>query len=261
MAKEKKKLTITIPACFILPLPPVNDNVDKQLALPLSSSVSLQLKPGSGNMHKVHQDSKINKVYLATDSNEQECGYMPLSDTEMVNEHLSPSRGCPSSSKMDSSVNNFAFVNMDSSVFNSSKAHSHDEQSLLSRLLKRLHISIEDTSTSFSAAKKHQKMKKVLKKPKKCQLAEDPDSAGEDWDKQSVQDEDNDVPRMLTVYIQVWSSSALSQSSNKKSAKVSAVDIISKGPFKCNTTDSFMSFKSCMYDLQLCMNNIPPPLQ
>ncbi|KAI5994965.1 hypothetical protein EDC04DRAFT_3096721 [Pisolithus marmoratus] len=168
MAKEKEKLTITIPACSAFTLPPVDDDVDRQLALPLSSSMSLQLTPSSVDAHGVHQDSETGQVHLTTDSNEQEHGYMPVSDIEMVNECLSP--GCPA----------------------------------------------KDTSTGSSATKKK---KKLLRKPKKHHPIEYADSAEEDWDEQMVQEVDDDVPMMFTVYVQVYSSSALSWSSNKKSAK------------------------------------------
>ncbi|KAI6025367.1 hypothetical protein BKA83DRAFT_4163406 [Pisolithus microcarpus] len=166
---------------------------------------------------------------------------MPVSDVEIVDEHESP--GCPSH-KMDSSADHLAFINMDPSAFNSAEAYNCDEQLPLPRPPKRSYVSIEDTSTSFSATKKNRKKKKVLKKPKTHGPVEDADSVEEDWDEQVVRDADDDVPRTFTVYVQVWSSSALSRSSNKKSAKVSTVDVVSKGPFKCTTTDSFASFKS-----------------
>ncbi|KAI5992634.1 hypothetical protein EDC04DRAFT_2808734, partial [Pisolithus marmoratus] len=124
MAKDKK-LTITIPAHAAFSLLPFDDNVDKQLALPLSSSMSLQLKPSNVDADEVPQDLETSQVYPTTDSIEQEHGYMPISDIEIVNELLSP--GCPSS-KMDSSVDHSTFINMDPSAFKSAEAHDRDER-------------------------------------------------------------------------------------------------------------------------------------
>lgn len=124
MAKDKK-LTITIPARAAFSLLPFDDNVDKQLTLPLSSSVPLQPKPSNIDADEVPQDSETSQVYSTTNSIEQEHGYMPVSDIEIVDEHLSPGRP---SSKMDSSVDHSTFINMDPSAFKSAEAHDRDER-------------------------------------------------------------------------------------------------------------------------------------
>jgi len=91
--KAPKKVTITIPGRPALPQTPVDDCIDKQLALPLSRSVgSPQLQASSAKAHEeIHQASVTDKIDLTADSDQEEQGYMRASDVE-IEEHPQQSK-------------------------------------------------------------------------------------------------------------------------------------------------------------------------
>ena len=86
-------------------------------------------------------------------------------------------------------------------------------------------------------AKVVQQQLKQRKKMKGCvDRSEDEDG--------SATDTAANEPRQFTVYVQVYTASPDSCKPAGKSAKVPAMKIISKGPFKCDTAAAFYSFKS-----------------
>ena len=59
--------------------------------------------------------------------------------------------------------------------------------------------------------------------------------------------------RQFTVYVQVWTTSSHnSRKPGSKPTKNLPIDIIHKGPFKCNTDDTFHSFKSRVAEALPC---------
>lgn len=59
---------------------------------------------------------------------------------------------------------------------------------------------------------------------------------------ETSEDEESNAPRGFTVYVQVWSETPLVEKKSAKGAKAS-ISIVSRGPFKMDTSRTFQSFK------------------
>ncbi|KAI5991326.1 hypothetical protein EDC04DRAFT_2911601 [Pisolithus marmoratus] len=241
---KAEKLIIKIKPQRALP-PLVDDKVDKLLALPLSATdvvsdlLTSQVKILGGTSHAESiqsQRSECDTIDLDDDAEEscEEREFMVMNEDPYEPQGGEVEEYWPSDRKeTPENGPEITFINLNPSLFSTSgeqkepecgpTSHSEDESFLQKLSKKRVRV-------TQRGLKQRKKMRA------QANLSEDDDD--------SVTDPHADGPRQFTVYVQVWTASPDSRKPGGKSAKVSTTNIISRGPFKCDTAAAFPSFKS-----------------
>ncbi|KAI6004546.1 hypothetical protein F5J12DRAFT_942885 [Pisolithus orientalis] len=221
MAKQQReKLTIKINRRRDLP-PADDDKVDKLRALPLSAT------PVASEPVPTAQVEILDGTLQHAESlqaQEFHCNMIGHTDSA------------------ESSCSGTAFINLNPMSFRTLCGRKQPECGSISR--SEDESLLQKSSKKFTATHAvNQRTKAAQREPKqrkKTKVQADL-SAEEDC---STIDAPVDEPRLFTVYVQVWATSPDSRKPGGKSTKVSVTKITSKGPFKCDTTSAFFSFKS-----------------
>ncbi|KAI6009511.1 hypothetical protein F5J12DRAFT_934834 [Pisolithus orientalis] len=266
MAKQQReKLTIKINRRRDLP-PADDDKVDKLLALPLSATPMVsepvptaQVEILDGTLQHAEslqaQEFHCNMIGQ-TDSAESSCeeqDFTAMSDAGAADEPDGvevEDQWQSDSKESNGKGSGTAFINLNLMSFRTLCGQKQPECSSISRS--------EDESLLQKSSKKRTKAAQCEPKQRKKTKVQADLSAEEDC---STIDAPVDEPRLFTVYVQVWATSPDSRKPGGKSTKVSVTKITSKGPFKCDTTSAFFSFKSRVAKALSCQVSALPVLK
>ncbi|KAG1844618.1 hypothetical protein DFJ58DRAFT_731139 [Suillus subalutaceus] len=224
MAKKKQssaeKLTINLPAGKI------PDHLDEGLEC-LDS-----LLPTINNDKAIHLSEA---EWLFSDEENQ----LQAEDSEVEVEelgvlHEDKDRQSEDRSSMNSAATGaeLTFVNMNPSSYSA----SHKRKQLAE------HISADEELPVSKAPSKKQRVVDDKKVRERSIPRSDASEA--------MADEDADAPRKFTVYVQVWSASTTIEKKSSKAAKGPAM--ITRGPFKIDTTQTFQKFKEAVAEVLPC---------